>query len=182
MHRSDTVTLQRACRDFGQRLVADAKSELMGLMNRADFDAVADQIISKVSTSFLDKALAARLPTIEARHLVNALARAERLGYDADDVVENEHVIPTAAPAQTAAPPRPMAPNKPAGPKYAQWNGPGPRPPGGFDVIVKPPAQPVIPYEQEPWPQNFPEEQKPQCNWCKHVFRWQSAWSHVSSD
>ncbi|KAF6796395.1 hypothetical protein CSOJ01_13213 [Colletotrichum sojae] len=179
MHRSDTVTLQRACRDFGHRLIADAKVELMGLMKRADFDAVADVIISKASTSFLDKALAARLPTIEARHLVNALARAERLGYDADDVVENEHVIPTAAPNPAPPPPRPTAPAKtPASSQYVKWNGPGPRPPSGFTEIIKPPAQPPVPYAQEPWPDNFPEEQKPQCTWCKHVFRWQSAWAH----
>ncbi|KAK1585053.1 uncharacterized protein LY79DRAFT_519509 [Colletotrichum navitas] len=94
MHLADEVILQRAVRDFGTRLVSAAKHDLVGLMNQSDLDEVADVIIPKASNTFLDKALVARLPTIEARRLVNALARAERLGYDANDVITDDHVIP----------------------------------------------------------------------------------------
>lgn len=54
-----------------------------------------------MSNEFLDKALQRRLKTISARRLVNALAKAERLGYDVQDIVEErensrpEHVIPS---------------------------------------------------------------------------------------
>ncbi|GKT48176.1 uncharacterized protein ColSpa_08357 [Colletotrichum spaethianum] len=95
MHRADDGILQRAIRDFGSRIVSAGKHDLIGWMSQADIDEVADKIIAKASNTFLDKALVARLPTIEARRLVNALARAERLGYDAADIVENENVIPS---------------------------------------------------------------------------------------
>ncbi|KAK2005611.1 hypothetical protein LZ32DRAFT_633489 [Colletotrichum eremochloae] len=93
MHRSDEDILLRAIRDFGSRIVSAGKHDLVGWMSQSDLDEVADQIISKASNTFLDKALVARLPTIEARRLVNALARAERLGYDANDIVDNERVV-----------------------------------------------------------------------------------------
>lgn len=63
-----------------------------------DFDELVDLILPRLSNQFLDKALARRLETIPARHLVNALARAERLGYDVQDIVQEqngEHVIPS---------------------------------------------------------------------------------------
>ncbi|OHW99258.1 hypothetical protein CSPAE12_02035 [Colletotrichum incanum] len=95
MHRADVGIIQRAIRDFGSRIISAGKHDLIGWMSQADIDEIADKIIAKASNTFLDKALVARLPTIEARRLVNALARAERLGYDAADIVENEHVIPS---------------------------------------------------------------------------------------
>lgn len=57
--------------------------------------------MSKLSPQFLDRALARRLETIDARNLVNALARAERLGYDVSDIVvertadKPEQVVPS---------------------------------------------------------------------------------------
>ncbi|KAK2001014.1 hypothetical protein LX36DRAFT_653843 [Colletotrichum falcatum] len=95
MHCADDGIIQRAIRDFGTRIVQAGKHDLVGLMSQSDLDEVADKIISKASNTFLDKALVARLPTIDARRLVNALARAERLGYDANDIVKNERVIPS---------------------------------------------------------------------------------------
>jgi hypothetical protein len=47
-------------------------------------------ILQKASNRFLDSAIAMRLPSISARALLNMLARAERLGYDASDIVEDE--------------------------------------------------------------------------------------------
>ncbi|EFQ32452.1 hypothetical protein CGRA01v4_05878 [Colletotrichum graminicola] len=94
MHIADQGILHRAVRDFGSRIVPAAKHDLVDLMSQSDLDEVADAIISKASNTFLDKALVARLPTIEARRLVNALARAERLGYDANDIISDDHVIP----------------------------------------------------------------------------------------
>ncbi|GJC80371.1 hypothetical protein ColLi_03209 [Colletotrichum liriopes] len=113
MHRADAAIMQRAIRDFGSRIVSAGKHDLIDWMSQADIDEVADKIIAKASNTFLDKALVARLPTIEARRLVNALARAERLGYDAADIVENEHVIPSlpsSAPSAAVQQRRPAQP------------------------------------------------------------------------
>ena len=73
-----------------------------------DIDELMDSILSRASAQFLDKALARRLETIPARQLVNALARAERLGYDIQDIVRDhdEQVIPSmhSVPTQSAMP------------------------------------------------------------------------------
>ncbi|CZR61765.1 uncharacterized protein PAC_11662 [Phialocephala subalpina] len=52
------------------------------------------QILKHVSTDVLDQALAERLKTVDAKDLVNYLARANRLGYGPDDVLDeaDEHV------------------------------------------------------------------------------------------
>jgi hypothetical protein len=63
-------------------------------------DEVAELIIGKASDSFLDKCLAKRLLTIEAKPLINALATAERLGYEPGDIIQDEQherVIPQEA-------------------------------------------------------------------------------------
>ncbi|KAM5369895.1 hypothetical protein ACJZ2D_008796 [Fusarium nematophilum] len=98
MHQASPETLSRAVQEFGGKLAQTSKRELMMHLNANDFDELTDMILARVSTQFLDKALARRLETIPARQLVNALARAERLGYDVQDIVQDqggEHVIPS---------------------------------------------------------------------------------------
>ncbi|KXX83394.1 hypothetical protein MMYC01_200169 [Madurella mycetomatis] len=98
-HALPSIT-QRAVRDFGGKMVAESRDEIIGHFTAADLDQVADLIISKASDSFLDKCLEKRLLTIEAKPLVNALAKAERLGYDPNDVVQedqHERAIPQEA-------------------------------------------------------------------------------------
>ncbi|KAF5012242.1 hypothetical protein FDECE_1701 [Fusarium decemcellulare] len=98
MHQASPETLSRAVQEFGQKMVHTSKRELIQHLNPNDFDELVDIILSRVSTQFLDKALARRLETIPARQLVNSLARAERLGYDVQDIVQEqdgEHVIPS---------------------------------------------------------------------------------------
>lgn len=82
-------------------MVQTSKHQLLAHFTPQDFDEVADLMLSRVSSQFLDRALAQRLETIDARSLVNALARAERLGYDVQDIVEEktgreaERVVPS---------------------------------------------------------------------------------------
>ncbi|KAJ0160889.1 hypothetical protein CTA2_7124 [Colletotrichum tanaceti] len=95
MHGADKKIVRRNLRAFGSKIVSAGKHELIDWMTQNDVDEVADKIIAKASHTFLDKALVVRLRSIEAGRLVNALARAARLGYNADDIVENEHVIPS---------------------------------------------------------------------------------------
>lgn len=98
--QASSSTLDRSVQDFGEKMVKSSKRHIVEHLTAADFDEVADAILAKVSNEFLDKALARRLETIRARELVNALARAERLGYDVQDIVEEktangaEHVVP----------------------------------------------------------------------------------------
>lgn len=79
-------------------MVKASKLQIALHLDSQDLDDMADAILAKASSKFLDKALAKRLETIEGRQLINALARAERLGYDTSDIVEQgagrEHVVP----------------------------------------------------------------------------------------
>jgi hypothetical protein len=54
-----------------------------------------DKFLEAADDEFLDQALELRLPSIDADKLVALLARAKRLGYDEQDVVdEEEDVVP----------------------------------------------------------------------------------------
>ncbi|KAG5750488.1 hypothetical protein H9Q70_006880 [Fusarium xylarioides] len=112
MHQASPETIAKAVQEFGANLVQKSKRELLGHLNASDFDELADLILPRVSTQFLDRALARRLETIPARQLVNALARAERLGYDIKDIVQehNEHVIPSLHLLPVQPQPQPMGP------------------------------------------------------------------------
>ncbi|KAI1844367.1 hypothetical protein JX266_009461 [Neoarthrinium moseri] len=88
IHHANGLIIRRAIRDFGRKMVSESKQELIGHFMAEDLDDVADRILDKASDHFLDKALDRRLATIDARSLINALARAERLGYENDDVVD----------------------------------------------------------------------------------------------
>lgn len=108
-------------RDFGKVMTAAAKFEIIDHMTTADLDQLADRILAKASNSLLDKALQLRIKTIEAVPLINALARAERLGYESSDVVEEKGPAASAAVAQPlpehnmcgAASPQVMTPGAP---------------------------------------------------------------------
>ncbi|KAK2037983.1 hypothetical protein LZ31DRAFT_600022 [Colletotrichum somersetense] len=159
MHHSDGAILQRSVRDFGSNIVAVAKHDLVDLMSQSDLDELADKIISKASNTFLDKALVARLPTIEARRLVNALARAERLGYDANDIVENESVIPS-MPRDAPIP-------------KAQKRGPGQLPPEPLEPTV---AQALA--HMAPHPLESVDPSTPRCPICQRGFPGPAAYDH----
>ncbi|RGP66519.1 hypothetical protein FLONG3_8829 [Fusarium longipes] len=109
MHQASPDTIARAVKEFGVKLVQTAKNDIVGHLSPADVDELADSILARASPQFLDKALARRLETIPARQLVNALARAERLGYDVQDIVRDhdEQVIPSmhSMPTPSAMPP-----------------------------------------------------------------------------
>lgn len=81
-------------------MVNESKDEIIAHFTTEGLDEVADLIIEKASDSFLDKCLAKRLRTIEAKPLINALAAAERLGYEPGDIIQDEQherVIPQEA-------------------------------------------------------------------------------------
>ncbi|TLS24993.1 hypothetical protein PpBr36_07318 [Pyricularia pennisetigena] len=103
IHHATVPMTKRAIRDFGSKMVKAGKADLLEHFSQADLDVVSDTILAKASHSFLDKALELRLRTIEAKPLVDALSRAERLGYESNDVVEQnnnhqERVIPSDSP------------------------------------------------------------------------------------
>ncbi|KAK3337859.1 hypothetical protein B0H65DRAFT_434537 [Neurospora tetraspora] len=114
IHHAVPSITRRAVRDFGQKMVLESKHELISHFSTADLDDVADVIINKASEAFLDKCLNARLRTIEAKPLLTALAKAERLGYNPADIVEEQHerVMPT---SQAARPPPPPQSTYPPG-------------------------------------------------------------------
>ena len=96
IHHANGEITRRAIRDFGEKMVMETKYELANQLKADDLDDIADILLEKASNRFLDKALERRLRTIAAKPLINALARAERLGYEHGDIVDEdgERVIP----------------------------------------------------------------------------------------
>ncbi|KAI0889859.1 uncharacterized protein GGS22DRAFT_149314 [Annulohypoxylon maeteangense] len=89
IHHSNGVIIRRSIKDFGAKMVTESKHEIISHFMTPDLDELADEILQKASDYFLDCALERRLKTIDARSLINALARAERLGYENSDVIED---------------------------------------------------------------------------------------------
>jgi hypothetical protein len=84
-------------------MAKSSKFEIVSHWETDDIDELTEVLLNRASDKFLDKALEKRLNTIEAKSLLNALARAERLGYDAADILEehnHEQVIPAPPPQQ----------------------------------------------------------------------------------
>ncbi|KAK3688350.1 hypothetical protein B0T22DRAFT_151020 [Podospora appendiculata] len=141
-------------------MVLESKNELIGHYETQDIDEVADIIISKASNSFLDKCLEKRLLTIEAKPLINALATAQRLGYETGDVIQEDHherVIPQEA-----------------------------FPGAGASVVVNGFAQ-ARPQPPQPQPQHAPQQQQVsyppahqqlQCMGCYRTFSHPSAYEY----
>ncbi|KAK8145185.1 hypothetical protein G3M48_004824 [Beauveria asiatica] len=147
LHRAPPATLSRSIELHGGRAVTAATSEIAKHLTKEGLDLVAPILLPKLSPVFLDKALALRLESIQAQQLVNALGRAERLGYDVRDMVtgtgtgtgtgnhagppRQEKVIPTANPI-----PAPPASMLPRGSQAAQPSGSGSRPASSGAVIL----------------------------------------------
>ncbi|OAA45899.1 hypothetical protein BBO_03540 [Beauveria brongniartii RCEF 3172] len=145
LHRAPPATLSRSIELHGARAVTAATSEIAKHLTKEGLDLVAPILLPKLSPVFLDKALALRLESIQAQQLVNALGRAERLGYDVRDMVtgtgtgtgnhtgppRQEKVIPTANPI-----PAPSASMPPWGSQAAQRSGSGSRPAPSGAVLL----------------------------------------------
>lgn len=81
--------LTRSVKDFGKNWFKSSIRELAKMHFDGDtIDTISALIINKASSKHLDETVASRLETIEAQALVNMLGRAQRLGYDSDDIVE----------------------------------------------------------------------------------------------
>lgn len=141
-------------RDFGAKLVTDCKHEIIKHFATKDIDEVAEHILSVASNDFLDECLEKRLLTIEAKPLIQALARAERLGYEPSDIVEegaSERVIPSTS----------SGPQVAAGLSYPQQQQQQPKP-------------------QLPHPSSHTPGGRLQCLKCYRVFSHPSAYEYVS--
>ena len=162
--------MKRAIKDFGHRMVTESKDELVGHFSASDLDEVADLIIQKASDDFLDKALEKRLRTIEAKPLINALARAERLGYEPGDIVDedqrqgSERVIPDQAMPGQAAHHLQMLSSHHA----AAFRSP-------YASNAGRPLQPVTPGSRQDDSGSY------HCGTCGRKFTVKSAYDHVSS-
>lgn len=141
-------------------MISSAKAEIVDAMTPADIDAVASRLLSKASDSFLDAALELRLKSIDAKRLINALARAERLGYEPSDVVDEDD-----DPAAT----QPPFYHEPV------MSSPAPQPPGAQSAPRQPMAQPA----PQPAPQHgSPAASLMYCKMCFRKFVHQSAFEH----
>ncbi len=171
IHRATPSVARRAIRDFGDKMVNVCKEEILHHFATNDIDDMTDIILAKASNRFLDRAMDLRLRTIEAKPLIHALARAERLGYEPGDIVEedqlhgHERVIPHIPPEQQQhhqhqhplPPPPPMVSSQPPHPHR-----------------FSPPSQPL-----HPSPPAEPPRSEWQCTQCLRVFQVHSAYSYV---
>ena len=105
IHHTSGQIIRRSIKDFGSRMVSEARNELVSLLSTHDYDDLASVILENASDSFLDQALEKRLRTIEARPLINALANAGRLGYDPSDIIEQDSKSERVIPGQPAGHP-----------------------------------------------------------------------------
>ena len=157
-------------------MVSDCKDEVIRHFGPADLDAVADYIVDIASDAFLDKCLEKRLLTIEAKPLINALARAERLGYEQGDMVDvrnqGEQVMPHQSyqtlPGLAQVTPAPFAPS-----------------PSNFQATTPTPPQPMYSPQQAPPMSPESKENKNrdlmQCGRCYRTFVYAAAFQHVCS-
>ncbi len=88
-----------------------------------------DKFLEAASDKFLDQALELRLPHIDADVLVALLAKAKRLGYDEQDVVDEEEVVV----------PAPNRPSKGPEPSIEMITNPEPR-----DAIMVDRSDPLL--------------------------------------
>ncbi|KAM0253048.1 hypothetical protein ACHAQJ_007479 [Trichoderma viride] len=125
------AVLSRTVFELGDKMVKTSKREIAKHFGSEDLDQIADIIGPKLSAQFQDRVIATRLETIGAQDLINALARAERLGYHVNDIVQKqkpgpggESVIPSMSTVppmlphngRVGAPPPPMPPYQVQGP------------------------------------------------------------------
>ncbi|KAI0974455.1 hypothetical protein F4678DRAFT_422744 [Xylaria arbuscula] len=155
IHHTSGIIMRRAIRDFGKNMVKEAKSEIFDHLQPQDLEELvptmladfSDQILNNCSDEFLDKALEQRLKTIDARSLINALARAERLGYESSDVLEAqpERVVPAAqmpshglpsVSLNTVTQPQ-LAPATPAAISPTQYTQPAQHVPATTDLVCR---------------------------------------------
>jgi hypothetical protein len=93
VHMCSGTSAQVAVSRFGKNLAKNAAREFAGHLTADILETIADIIVAKAPDTVLDKCMAKRLDTIPARQLLNMLARAERLGYDANDIVDDTQGI-----------------------------------------------------------------------------------------
>ncbi|KXJ95735.1 hypothetical protein Micbo1qcDRAFT_230915 [Microdochium bolleyi] len=122
---SNNDVISKTVKELAHIVTTGSTQHLIPYFTTADFDNLADQILSRCSNSFLDKALERRLKSIPPRELINALAKAERLGYEQGDVLDDnsERIIggiprkvqttmPSQAPPSTHNPQQPQPPTQ----------------------------------------------------------------------
>lgn len=105
-HTCSAASAKIAISKFGKKFVNHAKVEIMSQFTPAMLAEIEDLVVEKAPDSLLDKAMAKRLVTIPARSLLNMLGRAERLGYDESDIIDENPGQPSkpAAPSVQGVP------------------------------------------------------------------------------
>ncbi|KAI0012105.1 hypothetical protein F4779DRAFT_569409 [Xylariaceae sp. FL0662B] len=131
IHHSNGLIIRRAIKDFGAKMIADGKHEVIAHFKTSDIDELVNDILSKASDYFLDMAMEKRLRTIDARSLINALARAERLGYENGDVLDDhKEKVAAATPSMKQAQPTHI-------PQHQHKSNPPPSQAGRSPVILQ---------------------------------------------
>ena len=78
-----------AVANFGKNFVKNAQMEIISQFTPEMLAEVETAVVDRAPDSLLDLAMEKRLNTIRARSLLNMLARAERLGFNENDIVDD---------------------------------------------------------------------------------------------
>lgn len=107
---SNDDVIGKTVKQLAHIIAPGAAKHLVPYFSTVDFDSTATQILDRCSDKFLDNALERRLKTISARELINALAKAERLGYEHGDILDEnlERIIGGIPGAPPALPSQPL--------------------------------------------------------------------------
>lgn len=81
-----------------KELLLDVASKKSPVIEKVITNATPDQLLRHTPQRIIDEALAERLKTVSAKQLISWLARADRLGYKMDDIIDedDESVVPRA--------------------------------------------------------------------------------------
>ena len=88
-----SIALDRSSQETSNAVTAPSigKAATGSLLVSAILETYGKEILESASEQFLDLALEVRLQTISARELVKLLAKANRLGYQETDIVDDEN-------------------------------------------------------------------------------------------
>ena len=91
-----SIALDRSSQETSNAVTAPSigKAATGSILVSAILETYGKEILESASEQFLDLALEVRLQTISARELVKLLAKANRLGYQETDTVDDENDAP----------------------------------------------------------------------------------------
>ncbi|MBE3041634.1 hypothetical protein IMZ48_03450 [Candidatus Bathyarchaeota archaeon] len=180
-HKCNGDAARVAISKFGKKFVQEARWEVMSQLSPAAPQEMEKTVVDKAPDTLLDLAIQKRLPTIRPRPLLNMLAKSERLGYDASDIISDH---PEPAPRSNGVPNNnPWIPTAPPGLGAQQSPALGAQPSPGPGLGAQPSPGPGLgarPSQPRPPPTQGGSCDILTCPLCRKRFPSEMTRDHVS--